>query len=204
MINRVKSFSRSTGPRPLHVRRKIDMKLGSLNMKPLSWIRFTWDLAKVPVVAHPLPEHYQIGRATADDATELRKVFSSSFMLDPIWNPAIGEVMQRVQSWLDRAFESETNAILALRHGLRIIGAAVLSLDPNIDNHLAPGPSVLMEYRNRGFGTHLLESSLHLLRDAGLTRASGIARDIAPAAKFLYPKFGGVPAPVDIAALLAA
>ena len=135
---------------------------------------------------------------------ELHKVFSSSFLLDPIWNPAIGEVMQKVQTWLDRAFDSENNVSLALRHGSRIIGAALLSLDPKIDNHLTPGPCVLMEYRNRGFGTRLLESSLHLLRDAGLAHATGIARDIAPVAKFLYPKFGGQVAPVDIATLLAA
>ena len=180
------------------------MKVEKLNMKPLSWVRFTWDLANLPVVPFHLPAHYQISRATKDDDKELHKVFSSSFMLDPIWNPAIGEVMQKVQRWLDRAFDSENQVCLALRHGSRIIGATLLSLDPKIDNHLAPGPCVLMEYRNRGFGTRLLESSLNLLRDAGLTEATGIARDIAPAAKFLYPKFGGQVAALDTASLLAA
>jgi hypothetical protein len=143
-------------------------------------------------------------RATKDDATELRKVFSSAFLLDPIWNPAIGEVMQKVQTWLDRAFDSDNNACLALRHGARIIGAAVLSLDPNGDNHLAPGPCVLMEYRNRGFGARLLQSSLQLLHAAGLPRALGIARDVAPATKFLYPKFGGHIAALETSGLLAA
>jgi hypothetical protein len=180
------------------------MKLEPLNMKPLSWVRFSWDLTKLPVDPVELPDHYEIGRANKNDDQELRKVFSSSFLLDPIWNPAIGEVMRKVQSWLDCAFDSEKNACLALRHGTRIIGATVLSLDPNADNHLAPGPSVLMEYRNRGFGTRLLQSSLNLLREAGLSRATGIARDVAPATKFLYPKFNGHIELIDIAALMAA
>ena len=200
-MNRVKCFDRSVVQHPLG---KIDMTPRSPNTKPLSWVRFTWDLAKIPAAALALPEHYQISRATSDDAAELRKVFSSSFLLDPIWNPAIGEVMQKVHSWLDRVFDSETSACLALRHGSRIIGATLLSFDPKIDNHLAPGPCVLMEYRNRGFGTRLLEHSLSLLREAGLSHANGLARDIAPVAKFLYPKFGGVFTPVDVATILAA
>ncbi|MEP6602862.1 MAG: GNAT family N-acetyltransferase [Spartobacteria bacterium] len=200
-MNRVKAFVVQT---PLPLQRKIDMNLGALHLRPLSWVRFTWDLAHLPANESPLPAHYQINRATAEDAVELRKVFSSSFMLDPVWSPAIGDVMQKVQSWLDHAFDSDHTACLALRHGSRIIGAALLSLDPKIDNHLAPGPTVSIEYRNRGFGTSLLERSLNLLREAGLPRASGIARDISPAAKFLYPKFGGAATPVDVAALLAA
>lgn len=200
-MNRIKAFVVQT---PLPLRRKIDMNLGAIHLKPLSWVRFTWDLANLPANESELPAHYQINRATAEDSTELRKVFSSSFMLDPVWSPAIGDVMQKVQSWLDHAFDTEGTVALALRHGSRIIGATLLSLDPKIDNHLAPGPTVSIEYRNRGFGTLLLERSLSVLREAGLTQARGLARDIAPAAKFLYPKFAGVPSPVDIGALVAA
>jgi hypothetical protein len=172
-------------------------------MKLLNWIRFTWDLTKLPSVGLQLPEHYQVAPATGDDEKELRKVFSSSFLLDPTWNPAIGEAMQTIQSWLDSAFASDTSTCLALRHGVRIIGAAVLSLDPAADNHLAPGPCILTEYRNRSFGTRLLENSLKLLRDAGLARATAIAPDHAPVAKFLYPKCNALVTP-HIARLLAA
>jgi len=173
-------------------------------MKLINWTRFTWDLTKLPLVDAKLPEHYRIAPATNNDEKELRKVFSSSFLLDPAWNPAIGETMQTIQAWLDRAFACENTTCLALRHGVRIIGAAVPSLDPDTDSHFAPGPCILMEYRNRGFGTRLLESSLKILRDAGLTHATGIAPERAPVAKFLYPKFGGAAEPVDVARLLAA
>ena len=173
-------------------------------MQLFNWVRFTWDLSTLSLVDPALPEHYRIDPATEEDQKELRKLFSRSFLLDPTWNPAIGETMRTIQSWLDRAFASEASTCLALRHGLRIIGASVLSLDPEADNHLAPGPCVLMEYRNRGFGTHLLASSLKTLYEAGISRANGITRENAPVAKFLYPKFEGVASPAEVARLLAA
>ena len=161
-------------------------------MKLLNWVRFTWDLNSLPSASTELPKHYTIAPARkAEDEKAIRKVLSCSFMLDPAWNPAIAEVMHSLQSWLDRAFLADEITCLALRHGSRIIGASVLCLDPATENHFAPGPCILMEYRNRGFGTQLLQASLQLLKDSGLSRASGIARELSPVAKFLYPKYNG-------------
>lgn len=173
-------------------------------MKLLNWVRFTWDLNGFPFSAVDLPTHYQIGPATDEDEKAVRKVLSCSFMLDPAWNPAIAEVMHSLQSWLDRAFVAEDHTCLALRHGSRIIGASVLCLHPAAENHFAPGPCILMEYRNRGFGTKLLEASLQLLKDAGLSHASGLARELSPVAKFLYPKYNGVATPANMTVPLAA
>jgi GNAT superfamily N-acetyltransferase len=173
-------------------------------MKLLNWVRFTWDLNAMASAAVDLPTHYAIGPASKEDETEVRKVLSCSFLLDPAWNPAIGEVMHSLQSWLDRAFVAEENTCLALRHGTRIIGASVLCLDPAAENHFAPGPCILMEYRNRGFGTWLLQASLQLLKDSGLSRVTGIARELSPVAKFLYPKYNGFAEPAKISVPLAA
>jgi GNAT superfamily N-acetyltransferase len=169
-----------------------------------NWVRFSWDLTALPASAAELPPHYQIAPATQKDEMGLRKVFSSSFLLDPVWNPAIGDVMQTIQSRLDRLFAAEAGTCLALRHGSRIIGAAVVSDDLDSEDHFAPGPCILVEYRNRGFGTRLLEGSLFWLREAGLVRAFGMALDYAPVAKFLYPKFGGSIVRSANASLLAA
>src|SRR2546421_12489472 len=138
----------------------------AIHMKPLNWIQFSWDVNSFSHADLGLPKHYEIGPVSAEDETELRKVFSSTFLLDPAWNPAIAETMQTVQPWLDRIFVPETTRCLALRHGTRIIGATVISTDPAADSHLIPGPCVLMEYRNRGFGTALLKASFELLRGA--------------------------------------
>jgi GNAT superfamily N-acetyltransferase len=173
-------------------------------MKLIKWVQFTWDLGKVPASAEGLPGHYRISPAAAADGLALRKVFSSSFLLDPAWNPAIGEVMRTIQLRLDAAFPSETQSCLALRHGQRIIGAVLLHPDPAAVEHFAIGPSILAEYRNRGFGTLLLHASLVWLRDAGLARATAVSPDYVPVTKFLYPKFGGALAPVEPKVLLAA
>jgi GNAT superfamily N-acetyltransferase len=172
-------------------------------MKLVNWIQFAWDLSTFDDVDLSLPAHYQIAPATKNDEKEVRKVFATAFLLDPTWNPAIRETMQTIQPWLDRAFASDTPTCLALRHGLRIIGAVAVSTDPNADNHLAPGPSVLVEYRNRGFGAMLLKAALKVLREAGISRALTITRANAPVTRFLYPKFGGTavgPKPADLLA----
>lgn len=177
---------------------------GMANSKLLNWIHFTWDLTRLPHRGVQTPEHYRIAPAGREDEAELRKVIMASFLLDPAWNPAINEVRGRVDAWLGRAFASTTGTCLALRHGLRIIGAAVLSFDPAADNHLMPGPCILSEYRNRGFGTQLLESSLAQLREAGLSRAIGVARENAPVSRFLYPKFSSTITPAEFFPALAA
>ena len=169
-----------------------------------NWIRFSWDLTQLPSFPNELPEHYEIGSATVEDEMELRKVISSSFVLDPAWSPAIQDVTERIDLWLERAFASPTSSILALRHGLRIIGAAVISHDSAAEIHLTPGPCISMEYRNRGFGTRLLEQSLSKLRDAGVKEAFGVAKENAPVSKFLYPKFNGTPTPHEFAPLVPA
>jgi N-acetylglutamate synthase-like GNAT family acetyltransferase len=173
-------------------------------MKLSNWIRFTWDLTQLPSFQNGLPEHYEIGSATGEDEKELRKIISSSFVLDPMWSPDLQEVTEKIQAWLDRAFASSACTFLALRHGARIIGAAVISTEPETDMHLIPGPCVSMEYRNRGLGTRLLEQALSRLRDAGLREAAGLAKENLPVTKFLYPKFNATWAPYEFTPLVPA
>jgi ribosomal protein S18 acetylase RimI-like enzyme len=173
-------------------------------MKLSNWIRFTWDLTQLPAFDDALPEHYEIGPATAEDEMELRKIIATSFVLDPMWNPELQEVNEKIDAWLERAFASSDCIFLALRHGTRIIGASVLSTQADADTHLIPGPCVSMEYRNRGFGTRLLEKALTRLREAGLTQAAGVAKENVPVTKFLYPKFNATSSPYDFTPLVPA
>ncbi|HEX3817615.1 MAG TPA: hypothetical protein VHW03_04940 [Chthoniobacterales bacterium] len=161
-------------------------------MKLAQWVRFSWDLEKLSPSAITLPEHYRIGLAPATDAKELRAVIARSFANDNSWGDAIHEVNAMIDGWLERVFQEENGALcLALRHGLRIIGASILIPDAAEENNLAPGPCVLMEYRNRGLGSALLGESLCQLGAAGLTRVAARARENTLVAKFLYPKFEG-------------
>ena len=173
-------------------------------MKFFKWLQFTWDLQTLPALQAKLPAHYQIAPAKEDDEMALRKVFSSSFLLDPAWNSTIGYVMRTIQERLDAALTSAEHTCLTLRHGQRIIGAAVLHPHEGAVEHFSIGPTLLIEYRNRGLGTILLHQSLEWLREAGLNRASAVSIDYAPVTKFLYPKFGAVMSRVDRTIPLAA
>ncbi|HEY3663479.1 MAG TPA: GNAT family N-acetyltransferase [Chthoniobacterales bacterium] len=173
-------------------------------MRRAQWVRFSWDLDKFPILGEALPPHYSFTPATAADEKELRLVIGRSFAHDTSWGDAIHEINDMLEGWLERGLDPEQNGIcLALRHGLRMIGAAILIPDPASENHLLPGPCVLMEYRNRGFGTALLGESLRQLHKAGLTRAAALTKSNVPVAKFLYPKFNGVLTPGDTPLLAA-
>ncbi len=162
-------------------------------MKLVQWVRFSWDLDKLPLPGIALPPHYSFTPGTRADEKELRIVIKRCFAHDTSWGVAIHEINGMLDGWLERAFDPEKTGIcLALRHGLRMIGAAILIPDPASENHLSPGPCILMEYRNRGFGSALLGESLRQLHDAGLHRATALAKSNAPVAKFLYPKFNGI------------
>jgi hypothetical protein len=176
----------------------------SPHMKLVQWVRFTWNFEQLPRFNAVLPEHYHVALATPAEDKELRAVIMRSVTQDTSWGDTIHEVEQMIDNWLERALSPDSNGVcLALRHGLRIIGASVVLADPALDDQLAPGPCILMEYRNRGFGTALLEESLRQLQAAGLTKSCAMTKSNAPAAKFLYPKFGGTAIPVDLPLLVA-
>ncbi|MEO8439329.1 MAG: GNAT family N-acetyltransferase [Spartobacteria bacterium] len=173
-------------------------------MKLVKWVRFSWDLSRLPMPAAALPPHYSFGAAARADERELRNVIRRSFTNDTAWGDALHDINGMLDRWLERAFEPERAGIcLTLRHGLRIIGASIVLPDPTAAEQLAPGPCIQLEYRNRGLGTALLAESLGQLRAAGLTHATALTKSNAPVARFLYPKFNGVLAPDDTPLLAA-
>jgi hypothetical protein len=165
-------------------------------MKLVHWVRFTWELDEFTALTPKLPEHYHFTVAGPVNEKELRAVIARSFAHDTSWGGAIHEVNGMVETWLESAFDPLAKAIaLALCHGTRIIGTTILVPDPAAEDQLAPGPCVQMEYRSRGLGTALLAEGLRRLQEAGLSRATTIARSDGPVARFLYPKFAGVVVP---------
>lgn len=173
-------------------------------MKFVHWVRFSWDLNNLADLEAVLPPHYSFTPIVPADEKELRLVIRRSFVHDTSWSDAMPEVNAMLDDWLPSALDPDRSGIgLALRHGLRMIGAAILIPEADRDNHLSPGPCVLLEYRNRGLGTALLGESLRQLRAAGLFRAAALTKSNAPAAKFLYPKYDGILTPGDTPLLAA-
>jgi hypothetical protein len=160
-------------------------------MKKTRWVNFVWDLAgnEWPVITPP--RQYRLSLVKAAEREQLQGVIEKSFALDPGWNAALHMIDAQMKSSIAAAFDSESASWLALQHGARIVGGTLLMTDPDAPAQLVPGPCILMEYRNRGLGTLLLCSALRHLRDAGMIQACAKTRENSPAARFLYPKFGG-------------
>jgi len=162
-----------------------------LTMKKTGWVNFVWDLAGDELPAITTPRQYRLSLVKAAEREQLQGVIEKSFALDPGWNAALHMIDAQVKSSIAAAFDSESANWLTLQHGARIVGGTLLMTDPDAPAQLVPGPCILMEYRNRGLGTLLLCSALRHLRDAGMIRACAKTRENSPAARFLYPKFGG-------------
>ncbi len=158
-------------------------------MKLVRWTRFTWDLARLSHARLEPTPPYRIRTAANDEKAAVLEVIFGSFVLDMDWNDILDELRDRLESEIDLAFSKKAAHFLVLTNGGRLIGASALTSDPGAENQLISGPCVLNEYRNRGFGSALLYSSLSQLRDTGLSHASGVTRRGSPADKFLYPKF---------------
>ena len=160
-------------------------------MKKTGWVNFVWDLAGNELPAVATPRQYRLSLVKAAEREQLQAVIEKSFVLDPGWNAALHMIDAQVKSSIAAAFDSESANWLALQHGARIVGGTLLMTDPGAPAQLLPGPCILIEYRNRGLGTLLLCSALRHLRGAGMMRACAKTRVNSPAARFLYPKFGG-------------
>ncbi len=158
----------------------------------ISWLRFEWDLKKIPSDEPKVPSPFVLSRAQKNDHDAVQKVATSAFSMDTGWSDIQKSFAETILRNVRAGFEKDPPDCVILQHGSRIIGASIVNPGVGAENHLTTGPCVLHEYRGRGLGTALLRASLGQLRDAGLARAYGVAREKTAAARFVYPKFGGL------------
>lgn len=159
-------------------------------MTLVRWKRFIWDPTKLTPPELSLPEKFELRPAVKDEQKSVSEVVISSFTLDPAWSDVFAQLRPRLETQLDASFEVPNLIPLTISHGPRIVGVSLINTELDAENHLITGPCVRIEYRNRGLGTLLLHESLRRLKAEGVDRVLGICKAIAPAAKFLYPKFG--------------
>lgn len=162
---------------------------------PVPWLRFEWDLDKVPTEGGEVAAPFLLRPAKKEELDAVLNVMASAFSMDTGWGDIKDAMAERLRKLAQPAFDRETPSCLVLRHGSRIIGASLLNDDPEAENHLSSGPCILHEYRSRGYGTVLLIASLDALRKAGCKKARGATREKTAAARFVYPKFGGESSP---------
>ena len=166
-------------------------------MKLVHWLRFSWDLAKLPEPRNTLEPHYRVRMATRDEAETVHHVVMSAFALDSAWADTLKSVRDWLEAQLEGVFSHKGVQCLVITHGTRIIAASALDPDPAATTHLLTGPCILSEYGNRGLGSALLYQSLLALKEAAVEQARGITKENVPAAKFVYTKFNSTSEPVE-------
>lgn len=167
-------------------------------MKLVRWVRFEWDLKGLPETGPALESCYRLRPAVRAEQAAVRDALFSAFALDSDWNDTLFSMRAMFELQVTRTFEDRQLPCLLLTSGARVVGASILSFDPQEANHLVSGPAILNEYRNRGLGAALLYQSLAALRAAGLERAFGLTKANVPTAKFLYSKYDSIQSPVDL------
>jgi ribosomal protein S18 acetylase RimI-like enzyme len=171
------------------------------------WQHFHWDLDKTLDALRPVMPPFIFRPAEAGDLDAVLKVVSSALLMERAWTGPATEFSRDLEKRCEQAFEGESPACMVVQHGARVIGASVLNAAEDAGFHLITGPCILHEYRSRGFGSALLQQSLERLHKEGLRRATALVRVNSTAARFVYPKFGGVadpiPAPSESAHLAA-
>jgi len=152
------------------------------------WLRFSWNtssLGQAPAGSD------QIRPATREEGEEVLRVLLLSLSMDSAWNDSFAQAERYLSEAVSRIFNSTEPLCLVIPKGNRMIAASLLDPLPEASFHLVSGPSVLMEYRNRGIGSRLLHASLAALAEAGVAAPCGITRDKTVASKHVFPKFGG-------------
>lgn len=177
---------------------------GSLLVRgePTRWSRFLWQSKALSSIQADSSEKNLIRPATREEGEDVLRVILLSLSMDSGWNDAFPLVEGYLKAAVARTFNATEPLCLVIPKGNRLIAASLLDPEPEAENHLLSGPTVLMEYRNRGLGTSLLQASLHALRERGLSSVAGITREKTSASRHVYPKFGSVSEPAQFSSLM--
>ncbi|MFA7343967.1 MAG: GNAT family N-acetyltransferase [Terrimicrobiaceae bacterium] len=162
----------------------------------ISWLCFEWKTSGLPEREVSF-EPFIIRVAEKSEQESVSKAIKSAFSMDSVWGDVSRPLREKIALDLDAGFSLPEPSCVVLVHGARVIGASVLDVGPDAENHLSSGPCILHEYRNRGLASGLLAASLDFLKKNGVPVARGLTRANSITARFIYPKFGGVSHPIE-------
>jgi hypothetical protein len=165
-------------------------------MRSVGWLRFKWEAKLLPETSYIIEQPYLIRRAARSEKSQVWAVMKSCFAQDACWNDVAVALMPPLHHEFEEKFAHHRDIdCLVITNGNRVIAASLVNVEVEAENHLCSGPCISSEYRNRGFGSLLLKESLLLAAKAGCAAIYGVTRGTSPAAKFVYPKYGGKPSP---------
>jgi len=155
-------------------------------------VRFEWDLAKVPSLPAPLPPKHEIKVQANPEVESLWDAMQRSFLNESAWMVSLESHLDPMRKKIFPEGKPLVGMdILVLQHGLRVVGVSAVLPLAGEGPQLLSGIVMEYEYQRRGLGSALLLASLRHCADKGLEKASVLTRVGVPAARYLYPKFGG-------------
>jgi ribosomal protein S18 acetylase RimI-like enzyme len=160
----------------------------------IQWLCFEWQTSGLPELSAP-GAGIVIRAARKSDHEGVVKTLRSALSVDSAWGGMNRAVGARLARQTEEIFASDDPRCLVVVHGQHIVGVSLLDVAPDAPNHLLSGPCILQEYQNRGLASALLAASLDCLQKNQVKTARGITRANSLAARFVYPKFGGVSRP---------
>jgi len=158
-------------------------------MKKLQWVRFTWDLSTLSESPIEMPKRFRIRLADKEDREETLRLIRRAFAMDSDWLDGSAEAFGFVEPLMAKSIDPRSVACLLLCDGPRAVGASLLHVIPESENHLVTGPCISSEYRNRKLGSLLFDLSLRHLRKEGLQTVHGVVKQKCLAARYLYPRY---------------
>ena len=162
----------------------------------ISWLCFEWKTSGLPKDEVSF-EPFTIRIAEKPEQESILKAIKSAFSMDSVWGDVSRPLAEKIAVDLEAGFLLPEPSCVVLVHGTRVIGASVLDVNPDAENHLSSGPCILHEYRNRGLASALLGASLAFLKKCDIPVARGLTRANSITARFIYPKFGSASHPVE-------
>ncbi|NJK91467.1 MAG: GNAT family N-acetyltransferase [Blastochloris sp.] len=154
------------------------------------WIKFTWDLTKLPSEGNKLGPNLEIRSGQPAEKDKIWTAIERSYQAEQGWGIILPDRLKELKDLTYKGLEEGFLEVLVLEDGKRIVGASGLVASPECPRQLATGVCITEEYRCRGLGEELLYQSLKFLAGKKLEHAAVVTRSNVAAHKYLYPKFG--------------
>ena len=175
----------------------IFLSITILMMFGIKWVKYTWNLSKLPDEAPTLERKLELRIVGKEERARIWKTLEAAHRMDHGWNTALEFRLADLKKLVDEGIDSKKVFFLSVEDGSHMLGISAVYHEPECERQLLTGISIQDEYRCRGVGTWLLYHSLSNLLNAGLEQASVITRKDTVADRFLYGKFGGTSEIVD-------
>ncbi len=156
-----------------------------------SWVRYTWDLARLTGSDHRPPSRFQVTTAVPGDEPVVLEVVLDAYGSDPVWAAMLPAIGQRMRSRVAETLGQPFCEYIALTAPAGVVAVSGIAREHWTDQNLLTGVCVRPEFQRQGLGTFLLGYSLRRLRGMGLATARVYTETGSLADRKIYPLFGG-------------